>query len=54
MRLWTKAVDELLHPMCGEITFACSHRHTVARLGPEGLARFLASTPPVSVTAGLA
>ena len=25
MRLWTKAVDELLHPMCGEITFACSH-----------------------------
>jgi glutathione S-transferase len=52
MRLWTKAVDELLHPMCGEITFACSHRHTVARLGPEGLAKFLASTPPVSVTAG--
>ena len=52
MRLWTKAVDEILHPMCGEITFACSHRHTVARLGPEGVARFLASTPPVSVTAG--
>ena len=52
MRLWTKAVDELLHPMCGEITFACSHRHTVARLGPEGLAKFLASTPPVSVTGG--
>jgi glutathione S-transferase len=52
MRLWTKAVDELLHPMCGEITFACSHRHTVARLGPEGLTKFLASTPPVSVTAG--
>jgi glutathione S-transferase len=52
MRLWTKAIDEVLHPMCGEITFACSHRHTVARLGPEGLANFLASTPPVSVTAG--
>src|SRR5580704_16224317 len=52
MRLWTKAIDEILHPMCGEITFACSHRHTVARLGPEGLASFLASTPPVSVTAG--
>jgi glutathione S-transferase len=51
MRLWTKAIDEVLHPMCGEITFACSHRHTVARLGPEGLAQFLASTPPVSVTA---
>ena len=52
MRLWTKAIDEVLHPMCGEITFACSHRHTVARLGPEGLANFLASTPPVSVTTG--
>ena len=51
MRLWTKAVDEFLHPMCAEITFSASHRHTVARLGPEGLAKFLASTPPVSVTA---
>lgn len=51
MRLWTKAIDEVLHPMCGEITFACSHRHTVARLGPAGLAQFLASTPPISVTA---
>ena len=51
MRLWTKAVDELLHPMCAEITFSASHRHTVARLGPEGVAKFLESTPPISVTA---
>jgi glutathione S-transferase len=51
MRVWTKAVDELLHPMCAEITFSSSHRHIVARLGPEGLAKFLASTPPISVTA---
>ena len=50
MRLWTKAVDETLHPMCAEITFASSHRHTIARLGPEKLAQFLASTPPMSVT----
>jgi glutathione S-transferase len=50
MRVWTKAVDEHLHPVCGEITFACSHRHTIARLGAEGLARFLESTPPISVT----
>jgi glutathione S-transferase len=50
MRLWTKGVDEILHPMCAEITFASSHRHTIARLGPEGLAKFLASTPPLSVT----
>lgn len=52
MRVWTKAVDEQLHPVCGEITFACSHRHTVSRLSPAELTRFLASTPPVSVTAG--
>ena len=51
MRVWTKAVDEQLHPVCGEITFACSHRHTVARLSPPELTKFLASTPPVSVTA---
>ena len=50
MRLWTKAVDEDLHPACAEITFASSHRHTVMRLGPEGTRRFLESTPPVSVT----
>jgi glutathione S-transferase len=47
----TKAVDEILHPMCGEITFASSHRHTIARLPPDKLAAFLASTPPISVTA---
>lgn len=50
MRLWTKAVDEHLHPMCAEITFASSHRHTLARLSEEGLAKFLNSTPPISVT----
>lgn len=50
MRVWTKGIDELLHPICAEITFSSSHRHTVARLGPEGLAKFLASTPPISVT----
>jgi len=50
MRLWTKAIDEHLHPVCGEITFACSHRHTIARLGKEKLDEFLASTPSISVT----
>jgi glutathione S-transferase len=33
-----------------QITFACSHRHTIARLGPQGQAAFLESTPPISVT----
>ena len=50
MRLWTKAVDEDMHPACAEITFASSHRHTVNRLGPEGVKKFLESTPPQSVT----
>lgn len=50
-RHWTKAVDEDLHPACGAVTFVCSHRHTVLRnLGPEGAAKFLASTPEISVT----
>jgi glutathione S-transferase len=51
MRLWTKAVDEDVHPACAEITFASCHRHIVGRLGPEGVRQFLESTPPQSVTA---
>jgi len=51
MRLWTKAVDELLHPACAEITFASCHRHIINRLPPDKLAQFLESTPPISVTA---
>jgi glutathione S-transferase len=50
MRIWTKAVDEEIHPACAEITFASTHRHTLARLPPDDLTRFLASTPPTSVT----
>ncbi len=50
-RYWTKAVDEDLHPACGAVTFVCSHRHTVLeKLGPEGVKKFLASTPSMSVT----
>ena len=51
MRLWTKAVDENLHPACGEITFASCHRHIVRRLPEEKFQAFLNSTPPISVTA---
>jgi glutathione S-transferase len=51
MRVWTKAVDEQLHPACAELTFASCHRHIIGRLGPEKLNAFLESTPPVSVTA---
>ena len=51
MRLWTKAVDEFLHPACAELTFASCHRHIIGRLSPEKFEEFLASTPPISVTA---
>jgi len=51
MRLWTKAVDEDIHPACAELTFASCHRHIVHRLGPAGVAKFLDSTPQQSVTA---
>ncbi len=51
MRVWTKAVDENLHPACGEITFASCHRHIVRRLPEDKFQAFLNSTPPISVTA---
>lgn len=50
MRLWTKAVDEFLHPACAELTFASCHRFIIGRLSPEKLDEFLESTPPISVT----
>jgi glutathione S-transferase len=48
---WTKAVDEELHPACGFVTFLCSHRHIVWRLGDKSVKNFLDSTPALSVTA---
>ncbi|MGH6638224.1 MAG: glutathione S-transferase family protein [Polaromonas sp.] len=50
MRLWTKGVDEDVHPACGEITFVSCHRHIINRLSPEKVNQFLESTPPQSVT----
>ena len=47
--MWTKAVDEDLHPACAVVTFTISHRHTIARLGKEKLEEFLSSTPQQSV-----
>jgi glutathione S-transferase len=49
-RLWTKAVDEDLHPACAVVTFTLSHRHTLMRLGPAKLEEFLNATPPQSVS----
>jgi len=45
MRYWTKFLDEQLHPMCAVITFTSSHRHTINRMGPDGVEEFLSRTP---------
>lgn len=36
VRVWTKAVDEELHPACSAITYIVSHRHTILRQGGIG------------------
>ncbi len=33
VRIWTKAVDEELHPACSAVTYIVSHRHTILRNG---------------------
>jgi glutathione S-transferase len=41
MRIWTKIVDEALHPNVVDITFTVSHRHTVIARGAENTRRFI-------------
>lgn len=52
MKLWTKAVDELLHPACADVTYVACHRHIILRLGPEELEAYFESTPEQSVKGG--
>jgi glutathione S-transferase len=40
-RLWTKAVDEELHPACSALTYVVSHRHTILRKGLGSFEDFL-------------
>ena len=47
MRLWTKVVDEILHPNVVDITFVVSHRHTVMAKGEENTRRFIEDAPDV-------
>ena len=37
VRIWTKAVDEDLHPACSALTYVVSHRHTILRDGVAAL-----------------
>lgn len=41
VRLWTKAVDEELHPACSAITYVVSHRHTILRNGVSSFEDFV-------------
>jgi glutathione S-transferase len=41
VRIWTKAVDEELHPACSAITYVASHRHTILRSGIGSFDEFL-------------
>lgn len=43
VRLWTKAVDEELHPACSTLTYTVSHRHTIQRNGVGSFEEFLAA-----------
>lgn len=43
VRIWTKAVDEELHPACSTITYVVSHRHTILRNGTGSFDDFLKS-----------
>ncbi len=40
-RLWTKAVDEELHPACSALTYVLSHRHMILRNGAGSFEDFL-------------
>lgn len=41
VRIWTKAVDEELHPACSALTYVVSHRHTILRNGVGSFDDFL-------------
>ncbi len=41
VRLWTKAVDEELHPACSALTYIVSHRHAILRKGVGSFEEFL-------------
>jgi ganglioside-induced differentiation-associated protein 1 len=47
--VWTKAVDELLHPACSEVTYVSCHRHIIRRLPPDELEAYFERTPARSV-----
>lgn len=51
VRVWTKAVDEDLHPACSALTYVISHRHTLLRHGVGSFEDFLTDAAPQDVAA---
>jgi glutathione S-transferase len=51
VRIWTKAVDEELHPACSAITYIVSHRHAILRNGVDSFEAFLQAGSTEGITA---
>jgi len=51
VRIWTKAVDEELHPACSAITYVVSHRHTILRRGVGSFEQFVSGGATEGVAA---
>ena len=45
MRLWTKLVDELLHPAVAPLTFAVSHRYIILDMPEDQRRAYIDATP---------
>jgi glutathione S-transferase len=48
MRLWTKRMDEEIHPATTPITYAISHRHMVISHGPKVVEDYINKMGPVA------
>jgi ganglioside-induced differentiation-associated protein 1 len=51
IRIWTKAVDEELHPACSALTYVVSHRHAISSRGVASFEEFLKRAGPEGRTA---
>jgi len=45
MRLWTKRVDEEVHPSVRPLTYVTTHRHAILARGPEAVEEHIAADP---------
>ena len=45
MRLWTKLVDEEVHPSVRPITYVATHRHSIMEKSPEEVEEHIANDP---------